>query len=88
MSEQMRDEFNAAFRKKYGFGVLTASANADAHQMLAAAEWAWQASRAALVVMLPPHDKNEKPYACYEGGWNDMRNETIEAITAAGVAYK
>lgn len=48
----------------------------------------WQASRQALVVELPPVDKAEKPYACYEGGWNDMRREAVEAIEAAGARVK
>lgn len=49
MTDKMREEFEAAFREKFGFGRLTASANADAHQMLKAAEWAWDASHAALL---------------------------------------
>lgn len=44
----------------------------------------WQASRAALVVELPPR-VDAKPYACYENGWNDMHGEAREAIEAAGV---
>ncbi|SCW88990.1 hypothetical protein SAMN03159424_03996 [Pseudomonas sp. NFACC05-1] len=47
----------------------------------------WQASRAALVVELPSR-VDAKPYACYEGGWNDMHDEAREAIEAAGVRVK
>lgn len=38
-------DFIDAFRNKFGFGRMTASANADADQMLKSAEWAWHASR-------------------------------------------
>ena len=48
---------------------------------------AWQTSRAALVVELPPL-VDAKPYACYESGRNDMRGEVREAIEAAGVKVK
>ncbi|MDV9031349.1 hypothetical protein Q7C30_004410 [Pseudomonas sp. RAC1] len=46
-TNKMREQFEAAFVAKYGFGRLAASANADAHAMYEAAKWAWQASRAA-----------------------------------------
>lgn len=52
-TNKMRSEFEAAFVAKYGFGRLTASANADAHAIYEAAKWAWQASREAVVVELP-----------------------------------
>ncbi|MBU4630050.1 hypothetical protein HRJ41_21500 [Pseudomonas sp. BF61] len=44
MNDKMKAEFDAAFVKKFGFGRMMASANADAHQMLNAAEWAWEAA--------------------------------------------
>lgn len=47
----------------------------------------WQASRAAVVVELPSCF-DEPPYACYEGGWNDMHCEARDAIEAAGVKCK
>ncbi|TWC17112.1 hypothetical protein FBY06_11840 [Pseudomonas sp. SJZ085] len=49
---------------------------------------AWQASRAALVVELPKAYDSAPPYACYEGGWNDMREEAADAIEAAGGTVK
>ena len=45
MTETMKAEFMDAFRAKFGFGEMTASASADAHAMLNAAAWAWQAAR-------------------------------------------
>jgi len=31
---------------------------------------------------------NAPPYASYEGAWNDMRGEAIDAIEAAGVTVR
>lgn len=53
MTDSIKSEFIKAFQEKFGFGVLTASANDDAAAMLGAAAWAWQASRAAIEVELP-----------------------------------
>lgn len=53
MTDSMKAEFIDAFQAKFGFGVLTSSANDDAAAMLGAAAWAWQASRAAIEVELP-----------------------------------
>ena len=47
----------------------------------------WLASRQELVIELP-QPMNAPPYASYEGGWNDMRGEAIDAIEAAGVTVK
>jgi len=47
----------------------------------------WQASRAPVVIDLP-QPMNAPPYASYEGGWNDMRGEAIDAIEAAGVPVR
>lgn len=46
---------------------------------------AWQASRAAVVVELPKAYESAPPYASYQGGWNDMRVEVVDAIEAAGL---
>lgn len=40
-----------------------------------------------LVVQMPQPMK-APPYASYEGGWNDMRGEAIDAIEAAGVTVR
>lgn len=48
---------------------------------------AWQASREAVVVELPsPMDA--PPYASYEGGWNDMRDEAVDGIEEQGLKVK
>ncbi|WP_070085598.1 hypothetical protein [Pseudomonas sp. NBRC 111120] len=44
----------------------------------------WQASRAAVVVELPPAIESP-PYACFQSGWNDMRGEAVDAIEAQGL---
>lgn len=47
----------------------------------------WQASREAVVVELPsPMDA--PPYASYEGGWNDMRDEEVDGIEEQGLKVK
>lgn len=45
----------------------------------------WQASREAVVVELPKAYESAPPYASYQGGWNDMRVEVVDAIEAAGL---
>ncbi len=47
----------------------------------------WRASRAEMVVQMPKPMK-APPYASYEGGWNDMRGEAIDAIEAAGAKWR
>lgn len=46
---------------------------------------AWKASRETVVVELPRPYKSAPPYACYEGGWNDMRVEAVDVIEAQGL---
>lgn len=80
MTDSMKAEFIKAFQEKFGFGVLTASANDDAAAMLGAAAWAWEASRAAIEVELPdPSDTLAGPtlYAQFK-----------ESIEAAGLRVK
>lgn len=42
----------------------------------------------SICVELPQPMPSDDPYASYEGGWNDMRSEVQDALTAAGVHYK
>lgn len=48
----------------------------------------WQASREAVVVELPSPYESAPPYACYEGGWNDMRVEAVDGIEEQGLKVK
>jgi hypothetical protein len=49
---------------------------------------AWKASREALVIELPDAYADCPPYACYEGGWNDMRDEAVDRLEAAGLTVR
>ena len=87
MSEKMRESFelwwrslgHQGFRKKpdgrYGFG----------HTETA---WqAWQASRAALVVELPP-EREERFIDSYQEGWNDAIDSCRVLVESVGVTCK
>jgi len=51
-----------------------------------ASHWrTWQMALESVVVELPGKISNAAPYACYEGGWNDMHDESKDAIEAAGL---
>lgn len=76
MPEAMRAEFVRAFTNQFGFGVLTASADADAANMLKAAAWAWQASRGALVIKNPFKDCMGDPDATWAHG---VAEESLKA---------
>lgn len=54
-------------------------------------ECAWQAFNAALdlaLIKLPPAFDDVHNYACYQGGWNDMRGESIDAIESTNLGIK
>lgn len=59
-------------------------------------EWHWvnefwlcfNAALGAVEIELPSKFDNAPPYACYEGGWNDMHDEAVDAITATGLGLK
>ena len=90
MSDLTEKEFEAAFRKEFGFGRLAASAIPDAQQMMRAAWWAWQASRECLVIELPePRVARGYGEQVAEAlGFNDGINYCEEAIHTAGVKTK
>ena len=80
-NNQMRAEFEAEFVAKYGFGRLTASANADAHAIYEAAKWAWQASREAVVVELGAPSHWVADYAACGGGMTVFDAEKAAKVT-------
>lgn len=90
MQEAMRAEFVRAFTNQFGFGVLTASADADAANMLKAAAWAWQASREAVAVQLP-NRASEAYRECFDniegGSFNEATyiRDVRKAIEAQGL---
>lgn len=79
MPEDVRAEFVRAFTNEFGFGVLTASANPDAANMLKAAAWAWGASRDALVV--------KNPFVVCDGDPETLwaHNKAEESLKAQGL---
>jgi hypothetical protein len=89
----IREEFETACNKhavdagfpecEYGFERSSEDGNCYSDSHTQAAWWAWQTSRAAIIIELPDC-QDAKPYACYEGGWNDMRDEAVDAIQLAG----
>lgn len=94
MNDKMRKEFDEAFRKRFGFGRMTASANADAGQMLKAAEWAWQASRECMAITIPiasAYPANEAASEAdyyFDQGQADGLSKARVAIHAAGLKTK
>lgn len=53
IEEQRSEAFKVAFVAKFGFGPMTAAANADAHAIYHAAEWAWNAALDSVAIELP-----------------------------------
>lgn len=52
---------------------------------------AWLGFNAALdlaLIKLPPAFDDVHNYACYQGGWNDMRGEAVEAIESTDLGIK
>lgn len=55
MTDEMRAEFEVAFRAQFGFGATDVrdSNSEEGAALMGAALWAWEASREAVVVELP-----------------------------------
>lgn len=92
--DRMREEFEAAYKETFG---RTPERNSDYHLYIdeRAAWWAWQASRAALVVELPQPIERECPDDAFDDSWMDgyngerrMREWCCTAIESAGVKVK
>ena len=86
----MREEYEETVRREFAsIGKpepdLRRNSTGDyIHATHAAAWWAWQASRAAVVVELPDVRWGDP----YSSGWNDMHGEALKAIEAAGLKVK
>ncbi|MBK3439309.1 hypothetical protein [Pseudomonas sp. MF7448] len=100
-TEKMREEFGKWYLEEvtesYGESIRAqAQKNLDwvredgsfADPMLRLASLAWQSSRAAIEVELPSPYPSAPPYASYEGGWNEMREEAKDAIESLGLKVK
>ena len=82
MSEKMREEFQVWFdanhkTENHSFNFAMSSAMFDA----------WQASRAALVVELPP-EREERFIDSYQEGWNDAIDSCRVRFEGVGATCK
>ena len=85
MSEQIRDGFES-WCKTLGFNID----RFDRDYIIASTDWAWkiwQASRAALVVELPP-ELEERFIDSYQEGWNDAIDSCRARFESAGATCK
>lgn len=85
MSEKMRDGFES-WCKTLGFNID----KFDGDYIIARTDWAWkiwQASRAALVVELPP-EQEERFIDSYQEGWNDAIDSCRVRVESVGVTCK
>lgn len=89
MSERMRDEFEVEC-SKLGWD-LTRQASASSeyynHTVVNLCWTFWQASRAALVVELPP-EREERFIDSYQEGWNDAIDSCRVRVESVGVTCK
>ena len=85
MSDQMREEFEAAYLAKYDLKPQNWNGVAYLHAHGNGAWWAWQASREALVFELPKLSKVEGCHGV-EDVW--FPEDIIAAIQSAGVSVK
>lgn len=87
MSEKMRDEF---YEWCHSIG-FTLKMNAWSNDYAIGYGWeqwqAWQASRAALVVELPP-EREERFIDSYQEGWNDAIDSCRVRVESVGVTCK
>lgn len=100
MTEKMREEFEAAIAEEAGQPLvaiqLSRMADSYSTSALIYAWWAWQQSRKALVIKLPPAPvEPEEPEEAIDDSFMDgyyaalgMRNACAQIITAAGLKVK
>ena len=93
MSEKMRNGFELWCLAK-GYALRPAEANCviiiegDYGHLAVQIAWqAWQASRAALVVELPP-EREERFIDSYQEGWNDAIDSCRARVESVGVTCK
>lgn len=90
-NEKMREEFGVWFKENLAQlvrcqAIQGAISFENARPLL---ELAWEASRAAIVVDLPPEAKGWSPDECAEAdGFNDCLDRCSSAIEAAGLKVK
>jgi hypothetical protein len=92
MTDEMRAEFEVAFRAQFGFGATDVrdSNSEEGAALMGAALWAWEASREAVVVELPPkisaHNTTEGGFVRPEAEhYDEAIDDCREAIEAQGL---
>ncbi|ELY6363783.1 hypothetical protein SNQ55_004301 [Cronobacter sakazakii] len=89
--DKSREQFEAEISKKFGDLIdQRVCKNSDGDYMawdMQVAWWAWQASRAAVEIELPPKF-GERQQQLEGNGWNWMRSHSVNAIRAAGLKVK
>lgn len=83
--DKSREQFLEWFSKEYEEVNNSTELSAQVIKMIASA--AWQASRAAVEIELPPTvDGSNVPFAGH--AWNSYRSEAVNAIRADGLKVK
>lgn len=83
--DKSREQFLEWFSKEYEEVNSSTELSAQVIKMIASA--AWQASRAAVEIELPPNF-GEHQQQLEGNGWNWMRSHSANAIRAAGLKVK
>ena len=87
MSDKMREEFHEWCRS-IGFTLKMNALGNDYAIGYGLEQWlAWQASRSALVVELPP-EREERFIDSYQEGWNDAIDSCRVRVESVGVTCK
>ena len=87
MSDKMREEFHEWCRS-IGFTLKMNAWGNDYAIGYGLEQWlAWQASRSALVVELPP-EREERFIDSYQEGWNDAIDSCRVRVESVGVTCK
>lgn len=97
MSDVMREEFEKSYTElqlsiglaspiEHLFECEEGGEYTSSHTSIA--WWAWQASRAAIEVKLPPAYKDTPPYECYENFFNAALDTCKKSIEASGLRVR
>lgn len=89
----MTDKIQQARRAAFDNWYASRYGEVDRHDTWAMAAMydALEVFNAALdcvVLDLPPAFEDVHNYACYQGGWNDMRGEAVDAIESTNLGIK
>jgi len=87
MPPGMLEQFEAAFRARFGCGIaeVAASEHEESMALMGAAMWAWQASREALVIKRPEQCEYANTVGEYAKGHRQGIRSMVDAIEAQGL---